>query len=118
MMEQEKREYKKNREREKEKERERERVAMDRMAMERKRQEAEHRVIFRNDYGTFLLPHDFISALDKVSFKEEWFLWSLNSLTRMMWSGPELETSTSSSRGRGTTTSLPGTETLRDEFSN
>lgn len=81
-MEQEKREYKKNREREKEKEkeRERERTAMERMAMERKRQEAEHRVIFRNDYGTFLPPHHFISSfitLDKVSLKEEWFFCSV-----------------------------------------
>ncbi|KAM8744595.1 coiled-coil domain-containing protein 50 isoform 2-T2 [Acanthopagrus schlegelii] len=49
MMEQEKREYKKNREREhdrereKEKERERERLAMERMAMERRRQEGDYR---------------------------------------------------------------------------
>ena len=54
MMEQEKREYKKNREREherereKEKERERERLAMERMAMERRRQEGDYRVIFCN----------------------------------------------------------------------
>ncbi|KAM9358357.1 coiled-coil domain-containing protein 50 [Symphorus nematophorus] len=49
MMEQEKREYRKNREREherereKEKERERERLAMERMAMERRRQEGDYR---------------------------------------------------------------------------
>uniref|UniRef100_A0A671YZ11 Coiled-coil domain containing 50a n=1 Tax=Sparus aurata TaxID=8175 RepID=A0A671YZ11_SPAAU len=49
MMEQEKKEYKKNRERdhererEKEKERERERLAMERMAMERRRQEGDYR---------------------------------------------------------------------------
>lgn len=57
MMEQEKREYRKirerekekEREREKEKERERERLAMDRMAMERKRQEGDYRVIFHNE---------------------------------------------------------------------
>lgn len=55
MMEQEKREYRKNREREKEKEREREkerdreRLAMERMAMERKRQEGDYRVIFHNE---------------------------------------------------------------------
>lgn len=58
MMDQEKREYKKNREREKEKERERERererTAMERMAMERKRQEAEHKVT---------LPHDLSPSL-------------------------------------------------------
>uniref|UniRef100_A0A3Q1G099 Zinc finger CCCH domain-containing protein 13-like n=2 Tax=Acanthochromis polyacanthus TaxID=80966 RepID=A0A3Q1G099_9TELE len=43
LMEQEKKEYKKNREREKEKERERERLAMERMAMERRRQEGDYR---------------------------------------------------------------------------
>ncbi|XP_050932954.1 coiled-coil domain-containing protein 50 isoform X2 [Lates calcarifer] len=43
LMEQEKKEYKKNREREKEKERERERLAMERMAMERRRQETDYR---------------------------------------------------------------------------
>ncbi|XP_039985314.1 coiled-coil domain-containing protein 50 [Xiphias gladius] len=43
LMEQEKKEYRKNREREKEKERERERLAMDRMAMERRRQEGDYR---------------------------------------------------------------------------
>lgn len=48
LMEQEKKEYKKNREREKEKERERERLAMERMAMERRRQETDYRVIFHN----------------------------------------------------------------------
>lgn len=48
LMEQEKKEYRKNREREKEKERERERLAMDRMAMERRRQEGDYRVIFCN----------------------------------------------------------------------
>lgn len=56
MMEQEKREYKKVRERdhererekEREREREREKLAMERMAMERKRQEGDYRVIFRN----------------------------------------------------------------------
>lgn len=56
MMEQEKREYKKIRERdhdrerekEREREREREKLAMERMAMERKRQEGDYRVIFHN----------------------------------------------------------------------
>ncbi|XP_072245565.1 coiled-coil domain-containing protein 50 isoform X2 [Leuresthes tenuis] len=43
MMEQEKKEYRKNREREKEKERERDRLAMERMAMERRWQEGEYR---------------------------------------------------------------------------
>ncbi|XP_069006110.1 coiled-coil domain-containing protein 50 isoform X2 [Embiotoca jacksoni] len=43
LMEQEKKEFKKNREREKEKERDRERLAMERMAMERRRQEGEYR---------------------------------------------------------------------------
>ncbi|CAN9500386.1 unnamed protein product [Ophioblennius macclurei] len=43
MMEREKKEYKKNREREKEKERERERLAMERMAMERRRPEGDYR---------------------------------------------------------------------------
>ncbi|XP_008290253.1 coiled-coil domain-containing protein 50 isoform X2 [Stegastes partitus] len=43
LMEQEKKEYKKNREREKEKERERERLAMERMAMERRRPEGDYR---------------------------------------------------------------------------
>ncbi|KAM4548824.1 coiled-coil domain-containing protein 50 isoform 2-T2 [Odontesthes bonariensis] len=43
MMEQEKKEYRKNREREKEKERERDRLAVERMAMERRRQEGEYR---------------------------------------------------------------------------
>lgn len=46
LMEQEKREYRKNREREKEKERERERLAMEKMAMERRRPEGDYRVIF------------------------------------------------------------------------
>ncbi len=54
IMEREKMEYRKNREREnerereKEKERDRERLAMERMAMERRRQEGDYRVIFRN----------------------------------------------------------------------
>lgn len=54
MMEQEKKEYRKNREREnerereKEKERERERLAMERMAMERRRQDRDYRVTFHN----------------------------------------------------------------------
>ncbi|XP_044217514.1 coiled-coil domain-containing protein 50 isoform X1 [Thunnus albacares] len=43
LMEQEKKEYRKNREREKEKERERERLAMERMAMERRRPEGDYR---------------------------------------------------------------------------
>uniref|UniRef100_I3IZU7 Coiled-coil domain containing 50a n=2 Tax=Oreochromis TaxID=8139 RepID=I3IZU7_ORENI len=43
LMEQEKKEYRKNREREKEKERERERLAMERMAVERRRQEGDYR---------------------------------------------------------------------------
>ncbi|CAK6958078.1 coiled-coil domain-containing protein 50 isoform X2 [Scomber scombrus] len=43
LMEQEKKEYRKNREHEKEKERERERLAMDRMAMERRRPEGDYR---------------------------------------------------------------------------
>ncbi|XP_030583415.1 coiled-coil domain-containing protein 50 isoform X2 [Archocentrus centrarchus] len=43
LMEQEKKEYKKNREREKEKERERERLAMERMAMDRRRPEGDYR---------------------------------------------------------------------------
>uniref|UniRef100_A0A665WLD5 Coiled-coil domain containing 50 n=1 Tax=Echeneis naucrates TaxID=173247 RepID=A0A665WLD5_ECHNA len=43
LMEQEKKEYKKNREREKDKERERERLAMERMAMERRRPEGDYR---------------------------------------------------------------------------
>nr|XP_019936862.1 PREDICTED: coiled-coil domain-containing protein 50 isoform X3 [Paralichthys olivaceus] len=43
LMEQEKKEYRKNRDREKEKERERERLAMERMAMERRRQEGDYR---------------------------------------------------------------------------
>ncbi|XP_029939190.1 coiled-coil domain-containing protein 50 isoform X2 [Salarias fasciatus] len=43
LMEQDKKEYKKNREREKEKERERERLAMERMAMERRRPEGDYR---------------------------------------------------------------------------
>lgn len=44
MMEQEKKEYKKIREREKERERDRERAAMEKMAMERRRHEADYRV--------------------------------------------------------------------------
>lgn len=48
LMEQEKKEYRKNREREKEKERERERLAMERMAVERRRQEGDYRVIFHD----------------------------------------------------------------------
>ncbi|XP_061594328.1 coiled-coil domain-containing protein 50 isoform X2 [Cololabis saira] len=43
LMEKEKKEYKKNRDREKEKERERERLAMERMAMERRRHEGDYR---------------------------------------------------------------------------
>ncbi|KAM7387874.1 hypothetical protein PAMP_024085 [Pampus punctatissimus] len=43
LMEQEKKEYRRNREREKEKERERERLAMERMAMERRRPEGDYR---------------------------------------------------------------------------
>ncbi|XP_008328031.1 coiled-coil domain-containing protein 50 isoform X2 [Cynoglossus semilaevis] len=43
LMEQEKREYKRNREREKEKEREKERVAIERMAMERRRPDGDYR---------------------------------------------------------------------------
>ncbi|XP_071344010.1 coiled-coil domain-containing protein 50 isoform X1 [Trachinotus anak] len=43
LMEQEKKEYRKNREREKEKERERERLAMEKMAVERRRQEGDYR---------------------------------------------------------------------------
>ncbi|XP_022594876.1 coiled-coil domain-containing protein 50 isoform X2 [Seriola dumerili] len=43
LMEQEKKEYRKNREREKEKERERERLAMEKMAMERRRPEGDNR---------------------------------------------------------------------------
>ncbi|XP_053287461.1 coiled-coil domain-containing protein 50 isoform X2 [Pleuronectes platessa] len=43
LMEQEKKEYRKNRDREKEKERERERLAMERMAGERRRPEGDHR---------------------------------------------------------------------------
>lgn len=46
-MEQEKREYKRNREREKEKEREKERVAIERMAMERRRPDGDYRVTTR-----------------------------------------------------------------------
>lgn len=46
LMEQEKKEYRKNREREKEKEREK--LAMERMAMERRWQEGDNRVIFHN----------------------------------------------------------------------
>lgn len=77
MMEQEKKEYRKNREREnerereKEKERERERLAMERMALERRRQEGDFRVIFCNhtDLKICALWYNIFAACDSILCK-------------------------------------------------
>lgn len=85
MMEQEKREYRKNREREherehekdKEREREKERLAMERMAMERKRQEGDYRVIFHNHtrFKMSALEGNIFAACDFILYKSVFPLW-------------------------------------------